>query len=376
MLECLRAKKSAEGKRNLEVFFTVLVEYIEGLCCEPSMDIYLADQLTSILCNLASTMPHKTKNVINDVLIKQSHTARSQQRLQCLSMSQLVMLWLCGVLIPIADDRCRVSTATITLLSKYLSQCKVTSSCEAFRGLFLLSVVHELVHESNKYVPEVPLFLSHVFSRVCKSLASSCSKETEHNEVQTWKVAPISLSKLLPGKLEESHLSWLSVLHMALRVLSKFALLYQKLASYPSMFDLITGHLVSLSSVSLPVAIQEQLTQVTMQLKTVHMSLTSLQFQHQKPTPLRLYTPQFKESFIDTNTSTRLRVKHKKELRGAIRELRQDAAFLSRQKLRDQLESDLERKRRVKALQQMLSTERAEMKQHKKKEKFHSGKRL
>ena len=66
----------------------------------------------------------------------------------------------------------------------------------------------QLVYESTKYVPEVPLFLSGVLSLVCKSLFSSLSGEMEQGQVGMWKAVPISLSKLLPEKLEESSLSW------------------------------------------------------------------------------------------------------------------------------------------------------------------------
>ncbi|CAI9613987.1 unnamed protein product [Staurois parvus] len=54
--------------------------------------------------------------------------------------------------------------------------------------------------------------------------------------------------------------------------------------------------------------------------------------------------------------------KHKRELKGAVREIRRDNQFLARVKLSETMERDAERKRKVKELFNSLSTQEGEWK--------------
>lgn len=61
--------------------------------------------------------------------------------------------------------------------------------------------------------------------------------------------------------------------------------------------------------------------------------------------------------------------KYKREMRGAVRELRRDALFLNRQQLQDQMERDAERKRKTKNLMASLMGQEAEYKKYKRAKK-------
>lgn len=63
----------------------------------------------------------------------------------------------------------------------------------------------------------------------------------------------------------------------------------------------------------------------------------------------------------------KLRYKLKKETKGAIREIRRDAAFLSKVQIKQQIRSDEERKRKVKEIFGDAATQQHELKKFKKK---------
>ncbi|XP_062503659.1 nucleolar protein 14-like isoform X2 [Corticium candelabrum] len=367
---CLCAKKSLENKRKLEVLFVALVRRFRQLCCEPMTDIHQADQLTKVLYNMSHIVAHVAGDCMKNTVREIQRVQGARKSASVLTMSQLLVLRLCGVLFPVSGYHHTVVTPAITLLASSLSQCEVTSCCEAFLGLFSLSVLHQFVCYSKKFVPEVPLFLSHLFSTVLMKLSSFSNEELDRDKL--WKIRPMSLGELVFGTFEESTHTWFSVLYIALTLLALFGTLYASVISFPKMFQILSQDLYKLSSMSLPLAIQRQVCAVSTQLKTAELSLYPLRFQHHKPTPLKLYTPRFEQSFYDSqssrrNDTTQLRLKHRKELRGAVRELRRDAAFLSYHSLKDQLERDEERRRHVKALQNMLASEQAETKERKRK---------
>lgn len=61
------------------------------------------------------------------------------------------------------------------------------------------------------------------------------------------------------------------------------------------------------------------------------------------------------------NDKQKLRYKYKKEFKGAIREIRKDNQFLAKQKLKEQLERDTERMRKVKEIEHLLSSQQGEV---------------
>lgn len=95
-----------------------------------------------------------------------------------------------------------------------------------------------------------------------------------------------------------------------------------------------------------------------------------------KPVPLRLFTPRLVKvlefgrkqgSSKEEQERKRLIHKHKREFKGAVREIRRDNQFLARMQLSETLERDAERKRKVKQLFNSLATQEGEWKALKRK---------
>ena len=81
-------------------------------------------------------------------------------------------------------------------------------NCAVFRNLIVwcLDFYLQFVCYSKKFVPEVPLFLSHLFSTVLMKLSSFSNEELDRDKL--WKIRPMSLGELVFGTFEESTHTW------------------------------------------------------------------------------------------------------------------------------------------------------------------------
>jgi nucleolar protein 14 len=94
-----------------------------------------------------------------------------------------------------------------------------------------------------------------------------------------------------------------------------------------------------------------------------------LQWQKKKPTALRQLTPRFEEHFnpdrryeVDPDTAARKKLKalHRREFKGAVRELKKDAKFLAVEKIRAQKQADKEYQVKIRKVMGSLASERGE----------------
>lgn len=95
-----------------------------------------------------------------------------------------------------------------------------------------------------------------------------------------------------------------------------------------------------------------------------------------KPVPLKLFTPRLVKvlefgrkqgSSKEEQARRQLVHKHRREFKGAVREIRKDSQFLARVQLSEIMERDRERKRRVKQLFSSLAEQEGEWKALKRK---------
>ena len=110
--------------------------------------------------------------------------------------------------------------------------------------------------------------------------------------------------------------------------------------------------------------------------------------QAHKPIPIATYIPKFESSsssYLRKNDpdyeraqTSKLRYQYKQEQKGAIRELRKDARFLSAVKLKEQMGKDRSYSERMNKVFSTLESERAEQKKmdkEKVKEKKRAGRK-
>ena len=123
-------------------------------------------------------------------------------------------------------------------------------------------------------------------------------------------------------------------------------------------------------------------------LKFARQSRQPLTLQAHKPIPIATYIPKFESSsssYLRKNDpdyeraqASKLRYQYKQERKGAIRELRKDARFLSAVKLKEQMDKDRSYSERMNKVFSSLESERAEQKKmdkEKVKEKKRAGRK-
>jgi nucleolar protein 14 len=94
-------------------------------------------------------------------------------------------------------------------------------------------------------------------------------------------------------------------------------------------------------------------------LKQAKLARRPLELHHHKPLAIKTSIPKFEESFNpdkhydpdrERAEASKLRVEHKRERKGAMRELRKDANFIARESLREKKERDAAYEKKYKRL--------------------------
>ena len=94
-------------------------------------------------------------------------------------------------------------------------------------------------------------------------------------------------------------------------------------------------------------------------LKHVHRARRPLELHHHRPLAIKTSIPKFEESFNpdkhydpdrERAEASKLRAEHKRERKGAMRELRKDANFIARESLREKKEKDAAYEKKYKRL--------------------------
>lgn len=101
-------------------------------------------------------------------------------------------------------------------------------------------------------------------------------------------------------------------------------------------------------------------------LKHAHLARRPLELHHHRPLAIKTSIPKFEEGFNpdkhydpdkERNEAAKLRAEHKKERKGAIRELRKDSSFIARESLREKKEKDAAYEKKMKRLMAEIQSE-------------------
>lgn len=157
-------------------------------------------------------------------------------------------------------------------------------------------------------------------------------------------------------------------------LLLKYAILYASTSAFTEMFQgpmelLKTLALVPHFSTSLKTQLKKALDRIQKLKSFSSDTRAPLQLQAHKPVPIASYVPKFEEGYsldkhydpdVERSQAHKLQVQYKKEKKGAIRELRKDAQFVAREKLRVQREKDTEYNARIKGIMSGLEADQGE----------------
>lgn len=398
--KCNHPGLAVGNKAKLQKLFGFLLEYIGELTVSDSQQLGTIDKMTAHLYDLCQMFPEAASESLRSVFRDAAHEmeevleVRGHAKFPTLDM--FVYLKITAILFPTSDFWHPVVTPTMTYLSQLLIKCPVLSLKDVAAGLFLCCIFIEYVSLSKRFAPELINFLLGILHLAVPTKGElgytlvhpfrPQGKNAEmllvsnKQDIETWgkKKLPLhAVTKVTESSETERNHFRLSCIAMCLDLVQRCVSLYGELPAFKEIFQPINSLLTNkLQSAELPNQLQNAIQDVLQEIQSKDKCDDALVFEKKKPVPLKLYTPKIMEvldftkkqgSSREERERKRLIHKHKREFKGAVREIRKDSQFLARQQISEVMERDAERKRKVKELFNSLSTQEGEWKAMKRK---------
>nr|XP_009684460.1 PREDICTED: nucleolar protein 14 [Struthio camelus australis] len=400
--KCNHPSLAVGNKTKLEKLFGFLLEYIGELATLDLPELKTINKLVLPLYDLCQMFPETASDSIKFVLRDAAHDMAEiievKGRATFPGLDTLIYLKITSLLFPTSDFWHPVVTPAFIYMSQLLTKCRITTLQDVVKGLFICCLFLEYVSLSKRFVPELINFLLgilyislpkkqaqgytvvHPFTPVGKNLELLlvCDKK----DLESWQKQNLPLSIVTrlkeSSRTEMNHIR-LSCLALCFDLIKKSAALYGSLPSFHEIMHpvrvLLTQH-VPVSEY--PERMQEWYRSALKELENKVKHYPPLVCEKKKPVPLKQYTPKIvkvlefgKKQGGSKKEQERKRLihKHKREFKGAVREIRKDNQFLARMQLSEIMERDAARKRKVKELLSSLATQEGEWKAMKRKKR-------
>uniref|UniRef100_A0A8C5K3D9 NOP14 nucleolar protein n=1 Tax=Jaculus jaculus TaxID=51337 RepID=A0A8C5K3D9_JACJA len=393
--KCNHPSLAVGNKAKLEKLFGFLLEYVGDLATNDPPDLKTIDKLVVQLYNLCQLFPESASDsirfVLRDAMHEMEEMIETKGRAVFPGLDVLIFLKIAGLLFPTSDFWHPVVTPALVCMSQLLTKCRVLSLQDVVKGLFVSCLFLEYVSLSRRFIPELINFLLGILYIATPNKQSQGSalvhpfralgKNSElllvsnKADVSTWQKGSLSLqwaSKQSAPTAAEANHARLSCLAVCLALAKRCVFMYGTLPSFHAIIRplqaLLTEHLADCSH---PPELQELCQSILSEMESQKPLFQPLICEKSKPVPLKLFTPQLVKvlefgrkqgSSKEEQERKRLIHKHRREFKGAVREIRKDNQFLARMQLSEIIERDAERKRKVKQLFNSLATQEGEWK--------------
>lgn len=222
---------------------------------------------------------------------------------QILDAGDLIILTAVGSIYPTSDHFHQVVTPAITVMGRWLSMTVPTTDEVSATGAYVVALCIKFQSISKRYIPEAVHFTTAAI---------------KHN---------------LPATIE-SHVQ-------------NLAAMMDLWSSIPSFTEIFSPSLKPLTALSPPHP--SAVKKLKILLSQSRILRRPLQLHNHRPLAIKTSIPKFEEGFNpdkhydadrERAEANKLRKEYKREKKGALRELKKDASFLAREKLRDKKERD------------------------------------
>lgn len=355
-------KLRSEYKEKLGNFSRALVRHIAFLGTVSSDDLYPA--LEMVIRHIHSLAKMFSIEITQE--FRAYLEEMGQQRPVALNVGDLYVLTAIGSIFPTSDHFHQAVTPAVLSMGRYLGQKMPSSLADYATGTYLSIVALQYQKLAKRYVPEVMNFS---LNTIC-ALAPEQSKERlglfpvhqPASAIRTKGAKKVSIRKLESDdcraeKVEGSNALKVAILSTNLSLLMAASETWSGKPSFYETFEpahKVLKYLTSKPNRShLPDALLQEAERVTIHLtralKVATLSRRPLELHHHRPLGIKSFIPKFEDSFdpdkhYDPDREraelAKLRAEHKKERKGAMRELRKDANFLARERLRLKKEKD------------------------------------
>jgi nucleolar protein 14 len=307
-------------------------------------------------------------------------------------LDTLMFLKLVSHLFPTSDFRHPVATPAFVFMCQMLHQCKVKKYQDVATGLFLVTLIVEYTGLSKRFSPAAINFLhgvldmavpktniksaSIVYPVHITSKARNLLVVSEPSIISDMKTQLMNVDDLR-GKIPEAGSFKLRALHTAVKLLLEFCCHLETLSASYHIFKPVLTTLKQIDVEKYPRFLQEDFQSIISKIEEMaHKKLHFLVKEKKKPKALRLHEPRIEEVFDGKKRRPmgkarqereKLLHKYKREMKGAVREIRRDKSFLAKLKLKETLQNDMERKQKVKEIFGSAAMQQGELRKLKRK---------
>lgn len=282
-----------------------------------------------------------------------------EERPLALQPSDLVVLTAVGTTFPTSDHFHQVVTPAMLTMGRFLGQKVPQKLSDYATGTYLTILSLQYQQLSKRFVPEVANFCLNTLCALSpagptKQLGSFPRHEPPAN-IRARKLGEAAVRKLTFSDCsavdDEDGSVKAAILATVLDVLDAAAELWTGKEAFIETFSQVVRVLKHVTSKScrsqLPSRIIDRAEKLTAKMERMlslaQISRRPLELHHHRPLAIKTYIPKFEETFdpdkhYDPDREraelAKLKKEHKKERKGAMRELRKDANFMAREKLR------------------------------------------
>lgn len=371
-------KLDSKNKERLGNFSQVLVQHVGylGDNFEPQWFPTL-ENLSRHIHSLAKSFPIEVAKAYR------AHIQKiEQERPLALTVGDLVLLTAVGTTFPTSDHFHQVVTPAMLAIARYLGQKIPQTLSDYATGTYLSILALQYQQFSKRYVPELMNFCLNTLCSLAPEKAGSSlgffpvhepAAGTRIKGASKTTIRQLNCSDCQPKQslstAAEASLK-VAILATTTSILKAASETWHALPAFHETFHpalLTLQHLTTTStnnnSTHLPAPLLSKLTDTTSQLTRLlrlsHLSRRPLELHHHRPLAIRTYVPKFEDSFDPSKhydpdreraELAKLRAEHKRERKGALRELRKDAAFMQRENLRVKKERDAAYEKKYKRL--------------------------
>ncbi|KAL7296097.1 hypothetical protein TKK_0010646 [Trichogramma kaykai] len=392
--------KKKDKNSSLELFSTLL-EHLENQFAfgnDPTKERFFKtfDRMCPHMYDLAHANPSETRNVILTYIRKKHDEFENKSKIYP-GLNTIILFKLISLLYPTSDFRHHVVTPSIVFMSQILLKCKVKSKLDVAKGLFIVALILEYTALSGRWDPAAINYLRGIlFVSLPKPLTKVPTvvppfKNTsvlgnilvlEKNQSKT-KLSELSAEDIKMKAKDFSDTEMdddfrIRAFCTSINLLHAFE---SQLNKFDAAFSIFEPHLAILKSCSTkwyPKIVQENVKALIAKFEQLkEKRIDYLTFEKKKPKPLKQLEASIMDTIYDDKRKNKglsqekqeekkLIHKLKREKRGAVREIRRDTAYTTKIRIKEEIASNMESKRKYNKFRAELAEEAHESKKFRK----------
>ncbi|XP_065556915.1 nucleolar protein 14-like [Artemia franciscana] len=401
MLKCNHPTLSGENKAKAEVLFKFLIQLAHDIAEEAETEntgtnnrLSLLPNLNMIMFEIINLIPMPCCTALREVISEHFDNSKGKKVKTPIPLNVIIFLKIVGMLCPASDFKHPVTTPALILCTQLLENSSVTSFDRVARGLMLSAILVEYISLSKRYLPELYNFLLGVI------VLAEPKKLTEIRQIPhpfrsygpdaSLLVINENCSLLSPDPMlklsitdlnlsgNPSDVQKMTALNAGLNMMCRCLSLWSDYPSFPELASAVSSALDRIPLEMYPEDVKKSIANLK---EKTNGKVTRKRLVHpeRKPKILKLFEPKFEESYDGRKKHNngnpakfeqqKLTKQYKREMKGAIREIRRDSAFIARSQLKEELDRDVERKEKVKKLLGSLAMQEGDFKRLKRNKK-------